>query len=153
MATFNISRDLNTVFNTEGSITINSALRDTSLYPAPNSFRVQLPKTLGALKELILTHFVPAGVVPGFVLEIFIDEVMAINSQSTGGVVTCCPNWLVPVAFLPYVSQSKFNDVSVFAKMRAPDVSTLTISIRDQNGALVVGMPDFVMRLYTRSWW
>lgn len=102
------------------------------------------------MKEVILTHLVTqTGAIPTPQIFIQISPMNGTNilyPNGNGQVTFMVATNGTPV----YTSMNRENDVCVFPAQSAPNISTMTISVVDNNGNLIA-MNDYIMRLYVRS--
>jgi hypothetical protein len=143
-------KTLDTCFNTESVLFLDSTRRNVGLFPNANSFQMLLPKNFVKTKEFILTHFImTAGNIPGTHIYIKINELQGTNSFTPGSG-QADNNFIIPGGVPFYVSQDSINDISVFPRQAAPDIGTITIQILDSTGTLVA-INDYIIRFYIRS--
>lgn len=147
-----IAENLDRVFNTQSVFIIQSQFRDKATYPNANQFRVDLNILLNSIADVTLTHYLSNQLAaPSQALYISID-VFDKNRTYLPGYPTQDVTFFVPTGISPlkivYVSDDKMNDVCIFPKDYKPNIVSMLISIRDDNGILVNNLPEFVMKLF-----
>jgi hypothetical protein len=141
---------LDTVYNTETILYVQSTTR-ASGYPTANYYQIPLTVSLGGVKEVHLTHFLPAAGITGpYLLQVV--EFTSARSYAPGFISG-------PVHYIVfpghgsqyYMSDLRDNDTIIFPRERAPNINSLTFSWYNLDGTPATDIPEHLLRFYIRS--
>jgi hypothetical protein len=159
---FNIDRALNDVYNTESCIVINSLNRNLAVYPNAYHYQFQIPNSMGNVMSVTLTHFITLAEFPAAPPPL--PNAIYITVDELNPTLVYTPNFIqqgtvfvIPVIFqrtsIEYEAHLEFSNKAIFPKDKRPNIHTLTFTLYNEFGQLIVGMPDHIMKLQVRSYY